>query len=75
MVNLSSSDKEVEVIYVDKDEGLGTGGIVAIILSTILILVAIMCIIFCRCVKKETDDHFKRLKQRAIKEKLREEES
>ena len=73
---MNSGDRDVDVIYVSgEDSGLSTGGVVAIVLSVFLILAVALCVIFCRCVKKETDDHFKRLKQRALTQKLKEEEA
>ena len=61
--------KEV-VVYVDEEEGMSSAGTVALVLGILILVVSIMCLVFCRCVKKETDDHFKRLKTRAIHEKL-----
>ena len=45
------------------------GATFAIVLVVLIVVIAIMCLIFCRCVKKETDDHFRRLKTTSIKNK------
>ena len=67
---------KVEIIkYIDtSDEGMSGAATAAIVLVVLLLIVTIMCIIFCRCVKKETDDHFRRLKTVAIDESRKKKE-
>ena len=73
---VGDSSHKVEIIRIidEEESGLGSAGKVAIVLVVAMIIVTIMCIIFCRFWKKETDDHFQRQHTIAIKEKKRKQE-
>ena len=73
---VDANGQEVEIIriYDDEDEGLGSAGKVAIVLVVALIVISIGCVIFCRFWKKESDDHFKRMRTIAITEKKKQQE-
>ena len=51
----TQSEEDLEIIrYIDnRDEGMNGAVTFAIVLVCLMLVIAIMCVIFCKCVKKE----------------------